>query len=169
MLQERTTFREVAMAERRSAQRITPPREIAAKVKAFLPARVVDISRTGVQLELSSLLRIGVQCDVKLALDGEELRWPATVRRCRAAAFGVDEQGQKVLLYRAGLEFASMSDEEWQRLERFLQQSTPSATGLELDQGDVLPESLAPEPPKPQGSGRTGPIKVKVDTSRFRG
>lgn len=156
------------MVERRAAPRITPPRNIAAKVKAFLPARVVDISRTGVQLELSSLLRIGVVCDVKLSLDGEELRWPATVRRCRAAAFGVDEQGQKVLLYRAGLEFASISDEEWRRLERFFQPGVASVTGVEVDQGDVLADSPSTEAPKPQTGARTGPIKVTVDTSQFR-
>lgn len=71
------------MAERRSAQRLTPATELSARVRAFLPARVVDVSRTGIQLELSSLLRIGVSCDVKLTLEGAELRWPAP---CAAAA-----------------------------------------------------------------------------------
>lgn len=155
------------MVERRGAQRLTPVTELPARVRAFLPARVVDISRTGVQLELSSLLRIGVQCDVKVTLEGSELRWPATVRRCRATQFGLDENGQKVLLYRAGLEFASMSDEEWARLERFLTKAGPEGTGVEVDHRDVL-EDQKGEKPEDSSARRSGPIKVKVDTSRFR-
>ncbi|BCW94124.1 MAG: hypothetical protein KatS3mg007_2018 [Thermoanaerobaculum sp.] len=154
------------MAERRSAQRLTPATELSARVRAFLPARVVDVSRTGIQLELSSLLRIGVSCDVKLTLEGAELRWPATVRRCRATQFGVDERGQKVLFYRAGLEFASMTDEEWARLERFLTKASSEGTGLELDHRDVL--ETQPKSEQENEARRTGPIKVKVDTSRFR-
>ncbi|MGC8916880.1 MAG: PilZ domain-containing protein [Thermoanaerobaculum sp.] len=155
------------MAERRSAPRLSPTQELSARVRAFLPARVVDISRTGVQLELSSLLRIGVECDVKLTVEGVKLRWPATVRRCRATRFGVDEHGQKVLLYRAGLEFAAMSDEDWARLQRFLAHAEPPGTGVELDHRDVLETPESPAAPDSQAP-RTGPIKVKVDTSRFR-
>lgn len=154
------------MAERRSAPRLMPATELSARVRAFLPARVVDVSRTGIQLELSSLLRIGVACDVKLSLEGNELRWPATVRRCRATHFGMDEHGQKVLYYRAGLEFASMSDEEWAHLERFLLKAQTEGAGLELDHRDVLEGQ--PDTPKREAEPRTGPIKVKVDTSRFR-
>lgn len=159
------------MVERRGAPRLTPVNELPVRVRAFLPARVVDISRTGVQLELSSLLRVGVQCDVKLTLDGTELRWPATVRRCRATQFGVDETGQKVLLYRAGLEFASMSDQDWARLERFLAKAGPAGTGVELDHRDVLQTAGGEEtgpPAEDPSTRRVGPIKVKVDTSRFK-
>jgi hypothetical protein len=137
----------MAMSERRAAPRVKPAKEIPAKVRAFLPARVVDISPTGVQLELSSLLRIGVQCDVRLVLGDEEIRWPATVRRCRATGFGLDEAGQKVLLYRAGLEFAPMSEGEWAKLRGFLQQE--AAPGIEVARQDIVDTN-----PKDQAPGR---------------
>lgn len=154
------------MAERRSAPRLMPATELSARVRAFLPARVVDVSRTGIQLELSSLLRVGITCEVKLSLEGTELRRPATVRRCRATRFGVDENGQKVLFYRAGLEFASMSDEEWAHMEPFLQNAQKAGAGLELDHRHVLEGQSKVE--QPETEQRTGPIKVKIDTSRFR-
>lgn len=156
------------MAERRSSTRVTPSKELPAKVRAFLPARVVDISRTGVQLELSSLLRVGVVCDVRLSLGEEELRWPATVCRCRASSFGVDASGQKVLLYRAGLQFAPMSDQEWEHLERFLRLAEGPHTGIELAAGEVPPTAQPGPSSERAASERSGPIKVKVDTSQFR-
>lgn len=154
------------MAERRSSERVTPSKELPAKVRAFLPARVMDISRIGVQLELSSLLRVGVVCDVRLSLGEEELRWPATVCRCRASFFGLDASGQRVLLYRAGLQFAPMSDEEWERLERFLRLAEGRPAGVELAAREAVPGQPV-TPGQPADSQRSGPIKVKVDTSQF--
>lgn len=155
------------MAERRGSARLQPTEELPAKVRAFLPARVVDISRTGVQLELSSLLRVGVVCDLKLSVGEEELHWPATVCRCRAASFGVDAAGEKVLLYRAGLQFAPMSDEEWAHLQRFLRVVEGRPAGVELAAPAAVPGQPA-TPSQPAEGQRSGPVKVKVDTSQFR-
>ncbi|MCX7895881.1 MAG: hypothetical protein N2447_08030, partial [Thermoanaerobaculum sp.] len=121
-----------------------------------------------VQVELSSLLRVGVSCDVRLLLDGVELCWPATVQRCKAAQFGLDERGQKVLLYRAGLQFAPMTDEEWAQLERFLVHGGARGTGIELDQHDVLAADGSADV-REEKTRREGPIKVRVDPTRREG
>lgn len=59
-----------------------------------------------------------------------------------------------------------MTDEEWARLERFLTRASSEGTGLELDHRDVL--ETQPKSEQENAARRTGPIKVKVDTSRFR-
>jgi len=80
-------------------------------VKTSLPARVVDISSRGAQLELMNCLRPNVTCELRLQLPGGEVLVRANVRRCRAWGFGLDERDQRVLLYRAGVEFQDASPE----------------------------------------------------------
>jgi hypothetical protein len=94
------------MTERRGAPRVEPPKPLSAKVKTSMAVRIVDISAKGVQLELTSSLRPEVPCDLRIALDEGDVVVHGVVRRCRAWGFGLDEKDQKVLMYRAGVEFA---------------------------------------------------------------
>jgi len=108
------------MAERRAAQRVAPEQPLSAKLKTSLPARVVDISSRGAQLELMNCLRPNVTCELRLQLPGGEVLVRANVRRCRAWGFGLDERDQRVLLYRAGVEFQDVSPEVVARIKHAL-------------------------------------------------
>lgn len=108
------------MAERRAAQRVAPEQPLSAKVKTSLPARVVDISSRGAQLELINCLRPNVTCELRLQLPDGEVLVRANVRRCRAWGFGLDEKDQRVLLYRAGVEFEDVAPEVVARIKRTL-------------------------------------------------
>ena len=111
---------EAIMAERRAAQRVAPEQPLSAKVKTSLPARVVDISSRGAQLELINCLRPNVTCELRLQLPDGEVLVRANVRRCRAWGFGLDEKDQRVLLYRAGVEFEDVAPEIVARIKRTL-------------------------------------------------
>lgn len=91
--------------ERRALPRFTPRRPLTAKVRAYLPARVLDISLGGMQVELTHSLPPRATCDLRFQLDEEEVLLRGTVRRCQVWGSGEDEAVHKVLIYRAGLEF----------------------------------------------------------------
>lgn len=77
-----------------------------AKVRAYVAARVVDISARGVQVELCHSLPPKTVCDLRFTKGEGEIVLRAEVRRCRVWGMGEDEKGKRALLYRAGLEFA---------------------------------------------------------------
>ncbi|MEW6336652.1 MAG: PilZ domain-containing protein [Acidobacteriota bacterium] len=104
------------VGERRRVARITPAQPVEAKVKTSLPARILDISSRGAQLEVANCLKPNVICELRLHLIDGEVTVRALVRRCRAWGFGLDEREQRVLLYRAGVEFSEMAPEVLTRL-----------------------------------------------------
>lgn len=93
------------MNERRMGPRINVPGRVVAKVRAYVAARVVDIAARGIQVELSHSLAPKTLCDLRFTKGKGEVLLRAEVQRCRVWGMGEDEKGNRVLLYRAGLEF----------------------------------------------------------------
>jgi hypothetical protein len=98
------------MIDRRSAPRIPPPQPMKVKLKTALTARVVDISCSGVQVELNYSLPPRVHCDLRLQTDSGEVVLKGVVRRCTVLGY-TEEGGKRVLAYRAGLAFENSSRE----------------------------------------------------------
>jgi hypothetical protein len=86
--------------ERRRSLRLVPPVEIEGTVGATVPARVVDLSSFGAQVEVDMRLRPGATCAMVLPAGDGPLTLEVEVRRCRAV--GVQDAR---IVYRAGLEF----------------------------------------------------------------
>ena len=156
--------------EKRAVPRVEPKHPISARVKAFLPARIVDLSERGVQLELTASLRPQVPCDLKIQLDQGEIAVCGVVRRCRAWGFGLDERDQRVLLYRAGLEFKDAPPEALMRMvASVLEEASPEQVSEE-----PVPEAVASPPPEqeerpivraPQRGGR---VKIRIAADHVR-
>ena len=100
-----------AVTERRSVPRVVPKMPLDARVLASQPARILDISSRGAQVEVTTSLQPSGPCDLRIRFADGEFAAHATVRRCRAAGFGVDDGNQPVVLYRAGLEFDEVDPE----------------------------------------------------------
>jgi hypothetical protein len=154
--------------ERRSVPRVELPAPVSAKVKAALPARILDISSQGAQIEVTSLLRPGVTCDLKILAKDGELSLRAMVRRCRAWGFGLDEKEQKVLLYRAGFEFEDPSPEDMARItSSFLFSAKPKDAVVEpellADRTLVGPGGVPHRAPM-----RQGPVKIRISDEHAR-
>ena len=98
-------------SERRVVPRVEPKRPLAASIMTVEGVRVVDISSRGAQVELVGGLPPSSRCALRIRFDEGEFAVHATVRRCRAASFGVDENERQVVLYRAGLEFDEVDPE----------------------------------------------------------
>jgi hypothetical protein len=157
------------MHERRAVPRVEVPQPVAAKIKAALPARVLDVSSQGAQLEVTTCLRPTTSCDLRISLPDGEVTIRSIVRRCRAWGFGLDEREQKVLLYRAGVEFQDLPPETLARLSAlFLYQMPEPFPEEPVHGGDVELEFLTEEDGAPRRAPTpAGPVKIKFDTGVF--
>ena len=160
------------MTERRAVPRVEPKRPLSARVRTFVPARIVDISSRGTQIELATSLRPEVPCDLRIQLDAGEVVVRAVVRRCRAWGFGLDERDQRVLLYRAGIEFEEPAPEA-------LMKMLEAAMGAQAADGAAGEPAAEPSPPPggeaapPRETGRRaprsgGPVKIRVSSENVR-
>ncbi len=140
------------MDDRRRSKRVKPDENLVGTVKATVPARVVDISPYGAQVEIPSALRPMVECDVTLPLERGPLRVRARVQRCRATTMERSATAGPMLMYRAGLEFIAIDEATAEVLRSEFAPATAAAT-----------DGRAPA--KPQ---RTGPIKIRIDSKFLR-
>lgn len=119
-----------------------------ARVKATVPARVLDVSPFGTQVEIKTALRPGVECDLTIPVVSGEIRIRAIVRRCRVAFVSdgdlPEDEASNGVVYRAGLEFVRCSEEEAARLR--------------------ITYGSRDQPPVPEAKQvRRGPIKIRVN------
>jgi hypothetical protein len=138
------------MNERRKSPRVEPPSEVIGTVKATVPARILDLSTRGAQVEIASALRPGASCNVSLPRpedDGSagELKLRARIQRCRARSFDASESGEGGMLYRAGLSFLDLSPDHLETLEEL-----------------ILDFSLSEREEGPGQEGGDGPIRIQI-------
>jgi len=167
------------MNERRAAARVAPSEPIPVKLKSSLPARVLDISAGGIQVEVGTSLRPEADCELRVQLAEGEIAVRARVRRCRAWGFGLDESDRRVLLYRAGLQFADLPPEALAKLRRYFEttegraEPTPVAAAPvaaaaavpPVVAGALVEGPAAPLPPAPR---RSGPVKIRINSEYVR-
>ncbi|MGC8723418.1 MAG: PilZ domain-containing protein [Acidobacteriota bacterium] len=140
------------MPERRAALRIKPEKPIRAKVKAYIPVRVMDISPRGALLEITQPLPPKTKCDLRVQENGDELVLQATVRRCCVWGYGTNDRLERVVVYRAGLQFRDLSGEQEERLSTRVMQPV----GADLSSGGR------------DGADSDSPILVGIDPSDLR-
>ena len=97
------------MNERRMFPRLTLDSPVEAYARSWVPARVIDISEGGVQLESEVPLRPGLTFDLGMMVEGRRLVAQVAVRRARAE-LAVDGRGGKRMLYRAGAMFTVIDE-----------------------------------------------------------
>jgi hypothetical protein len=159
------------MNERRATARVAPSEPIPVKLKSSLPARVLDVSAGGVQIEVATSLRPEADCELRVQLGDGEMVVRAKVRRCRAWGFGLDESDRRVLLYRAGLEFADPSADSLERLRRHVGSQDAVATPSQALVPELTAEgALVDAPPAalPLAPRRSGPVKIRINSEYVR-
>jgi hypothetical protein len=140
------------------------------KIKASVPARIIDISTGGAQLEVLTALRPHVHCELRLRLENGEVVIGSMVRRCKAWGFGFDESDRRVLLYRAGLEFEEVPAELAASIKRELvaqglaQGNSGAFAAVSAEGGDASPPVESVRAP-----AYNGPVKVRISTAHLRG
>lgn len=177
------------MNERRAVRRIAPDEPLKAKVYATFPVRVLDISERGAQLEVERSLRPNVGCELRFPAPDGEYVMRATVRRCRAWGFAMSENDQRVLVFRAGVEFDSPHPELLRKLQLSAEPgASPQSVAVELATAGKAEPGVFPEtvevtvdatttagdlPPLPQGAPAAppsprGPVKIRIRSDHVR-
>lgn len=159
------------MTERRAVPRVEPQKPLPARVKTFLPARIVDISSKGAQLELATSLRPELLCDLRIQLESGDIVVHGIVRRCRAWGFGLDEKDQRVLLYRAGIEFDVPAPEALTKMiakalgtpvEEGREKQAATASAKETGGGKAAGDT------RPRAPRKEGPVKIRISSEHVR-
>lgn len=177
------------MNERRAVHRVAPEEPLRAKVHASFPVRVLDISERGAQIEVERSLRPNVGCELRFPSPDGEFVMRATVRRCRAWGFALSDADQRVLVFRAGVEFDSPDSELLHKLRLATEPDAgrppsgvepaggfPGEPGLLSGAAEPTrtPEPLTsevvvvPRPGPPAASAPRGPVKIRIRSDHVR-
>lgn len=97
--------------ERRRHPRFVVGGKATARVTAVYEASLVDISLGGALVEHAHIVRPGTISYLVLTLKGGEVSVPCRVVRSVVHRPEVDPEGERVLIYRTGLEYVDLSDE----------------------------------------------------------
>ncbi|MGE5236029.1 MAG: PilZ domain-containing protein [Acidobacteriota bacterium] len=104
------------MVERRAVPRVEPKQSLDAEVMMNQPARILDISSRGAQIEVASSLPPSGPCDLRIRFANGHFAVHATVRRCHVSVVGAGAEDPPGMRFRAGLEFDEVDPESLARL-----------------------------------------------------
>ncbi len=177
------------MNERRAVRRVAPEQPLKAKVFASFPVRVLDVSERGAQIEVERSLRPNVGCELRFPSPDGEFTIRARVRRCRAWGFVLNESDQRVLVFRAGVEFDTPNAELLRKLRLAAAEGAPWQEGGSAS-GGASPEAAgplsggapaavappasvagaepAPDPALPAATPPRGPVKIRIRSDHVR-
>jgi len=116
--------------EKRRAPRTSIAKGTRGQLKSTIPVEILNLSEAGLLLEVASTLRPGSTYDLSATLAGVSFSGLVRVTRCRAGGFAADDQGGRLLIYRAGGEFVGLSSQQTSALRLAL--SKRSASGASL-------------------------------------
>jgi hypothetical protein len=86
-----------------------------------MPVELMNLSATGVLMQLPTALRPGSTCDLAAVLAGIPFAALVRVTRCRAGGYAADDQGARMLLYEAGGEFVGLPEDQMLNLSRAIE------------------------------------------------
>jgi hypothetical protein len=107
--------------DKRRAPRLPLAKGTKAQIKSTMPVDLVNVSATGILMEMPSSLRPGSTCDLAATLAGIPFAALVRVTRCRAGGFAADDKGGRVLVYQAGCEFVGLAEDQMLNLSRAIE------------------------------------------------
>ena len=107
--------------ERRTVPRTTLAERPAARVRGLREVRLLDLSRTGAQIEHLDLLRPGAACTLDLSLPGGAWNLPAQSVWCTVVGRQRKLGGGSYLVARSGLRFPTLTGAQHAALADSLQ------------------------------------------------
>ena len=111
------------------------PRTVLAKgtrgqLKSTVAIEILNLSEMGLLLELPSTLRPGSTYDLSAIFGGVPFTGLVRITRCRAGGFAADDEGGRLLLFRAGGEFVGLSEKQLEGLRLALSKRLASGASL---------------------------------------
>jgi hypothetical protein len=100
------------------------------QLKSTVATEILNLSETGLLLELPSTLRPGSTYDLSAIFGGVPFSGLVRITRCRAGGFAADDKGGRLLLYRAGGEFVGLTEKQLESLRLALSKRLASGASL---------------------------------------
>ncbi len=116
--------------DKRRTPRTSVAKGTRGQLKSTIPVEILNLSETGLLLEVASTLRPGSTYDLSALLAGVSFSGLVRVTRCRAGGFAADAQGGRLLIYRAGGEFVGLSEQQMSGLRLALSRRLASGASL---------------------------------------
>jgi len=107
--------------DRRAVPRMTLAERPAARVRGMREVRLLDLSRTGAQIEHRDLFRFGAACALDLPPPFGALSLPAEVGWCTVVGRKRTLGGESHLVARSGLRFTTLTGAQHAALAQTLQ------------------------------------------------
>lgn len=124
--------------EKRRAPRVAVENGPKGRLKATVPVTIIDVSRFGLQMEISTSLRPGSMYELKTDIGPCTVVAHVRITRCRAGGYLEDGRGGRLLVFRAGAEFVHPEDEALKSLRKWIEDSAVGPPGR--------PATLGPGP-----------------------
>jgi len=122
---------EKSYSERRRHPRVEMMHSVGGEVQAVVASSIINLSVSGTLVELPCRLNPGGLYEIQMSFSERSIKCVAEVVRSYVHSVGHSEEGTSTLLYRAGLLFRKLEEEDRVFLETFVVENLP---GLEFDQ-----------------------------------
>ncbi len=118
------------VTEKRRTPRTLLAKGTRGQLKSTVATEILNLSETGLLLELPSTLRPGSTYDLSAIFGGVPFSGLVRITRCRAGGFAADDKGGRFLLYRAGGEFVGLTERQLEALHLALSKRLASGASL---------------------------------------
>lgn len=115
--------KEKIYTERRKHPRVEMMHTVGGEVQAVVASSIINLSVSGTLVELPCRLNPGGLYEIKMSFADRVIETVAQVVRSYVHSVGHSDEGTSTLLYRAGLFFDKIEDEDRDFLDRFISES----------------------------------------------
>lgn len=119
-------------SERRKHPRVEMMHSVGGEVQAVVASSIINLSVSGTLVELPCRLNPGGLYEINMSFADRMINTVAQVIRSYVHSVGHTESGTSTLLYRAGLVFNKLDDEDRDFLEKFIAQNLEGEEGFEI-------------------------------------
>ena len=119
-------------SERRKHPRVEMMHSVGGEVQAVVASSIINLSVSGTLVELPCRLNPGGLYEINMSFAGRVISTVAQVIRSYVHSVGHTESGTSTLLYRAGLVFNKLDNEDRDFLEKFIAQNLDGEEGFEI-------------------------------------
>lgn len=123
---------ETNYSERRKHPRVEMMHSVGGEVQAVVASSIINLSVSGTLVELPCRLNPGGLYEINVSFADRVISTVAQVIRSYVHSVGHTESGTSTLLYRAGLVFNKLDDEDRDFLEKFIAQNLEGEEGFEI-------------------------------------
>lgn len=119
-------------SERRKHPRVEMMHSVGGEVQAVVASSIINLSVSGTLVELPCRLNPGGLYEINMSFADRMISTVAQVIRSYVHSVGHTESGTSTLLYRAGLVFNKLDDEDRDFLKKFIAQNLEGEEGFEI-------------------------------------